>query len=30
MNSYQVLGLATMIIYPCLLLATSWGKIVGK
>ncbi len=30
MNSYQILGLAWMIIYPAVMLATSWGKIVGR
>lgn len=30
MNNYQIMGFAWMIFYPCLLLATSWGKIAGK
>ena len=30
MNSYQIMGLVVMICYPCVLLATSWGKIAGN
>jgi hypothetical protein len=30
MNTYQIIGLSMMVFYPCLLLATSWKKIIGN
>ncbi len=29
MNTYQLLGIVIMICYPCLILATSWKKMLS-